>query len=141
MAFAHIDGHNSDHLHVIADGKRIEPVWPGKMRAAFILATECKSIALRSRTFIPAYVNPASNDPRELGVAVSCLQIDDSQISLEDDPTLAEGCERRGDDGHRRWTTGYTALPSGTRLIVIDLAGRGYYWEEQEEANRIALVG
>jgi hypothetical protein len=99
------------------------------------------SIALRSRTFIPAYVNPASNDPRELGVAVSCLQIDDSQISLEDDPTLAEGCERRGDDGHRRWTTGYTALPSGTRLIVIDLAGRGYYWEEQEEANRIALVG
>ena len=80
---------------------------------------------------------------RQLGIAVSCLQIDDLQISLEDDPTLAEGwrrCQRRGDDGHRRWTTGYTALPSGTRLIVIDLAGRGYYWEEQE-ANRIALVG
>jgi hypothetical protein len=32
-------------LHVIADGKRIEPVWPGKMRAAFILATECKHCA------------------------------------------------------------------------------------------------
>ncbi len=60
-------------LHVVADGKRIEPVWPGKTRAAFILAAGCKSIALRSRSFIPAYVIPASNDPRELGIAVGCL--------------------------------------------------------------------
>jgi hypothetical protein len=130
-------------LHVIADGKRIEPDWPGNMRAAFILAAGSKSIALRSRSFIPAYISPASNDKRELGVAVSCLQIDDSQISLEDDPALAERWHQfeRHDDGHRRrCTTGYTPLPSGTRLIVIDLAGRGYYWEEQE-ASRIALVG
>jgi hypothetical protein len=56
------------------------------MRAAFILAAECKSIALRSRSFIPAYVNPASNDKRRFGVAVSCLQIDDSQLSLETTP-------------------------------------------------------
>ena len=46
-------------LHVIADGKRIEPVWPGKARAAFILAAGCKSITLRSRSFIPAYVSSA----------------------------------------------------------------------------------
>jgi hypothetical protein len=38
------------------------------MRAAFILAAGCKSIALRSRSFIPACVNPAGNDKRRLGV-------------------------------------------------------------------------
>jgi hypothetical protein len=76
-------------------------------------------------------------------VAVSSLQIDDSQILLENDPALAEGWHHfeQHEDGHRRrWTTGHTPLPSGTRLIIIDLAGRGYYWEEQE-AHRIALVG
>ena len=30
-------------LHVIADGKRIEPVWPGKARAALILAPGAKA--------------------------------------------------------------------------------------------------
>jgi hypothetical protein len=122
-------------LHVMVDGARIEPVWAGKMRAVFVLPANGENAALRSRSFVPTHVIVESYDGRALGVLVGALQVDDLQLSLDDDPRFGDGWHRcETDDGGRRqrWTTGDTPLPWGTRLVVIDLAGRGYFWETPE---------
>jgi autotransporter passenger strand-loop-strand repeat protein len=123
-------------LHIMADGKRIEPVWLTETRVSFMLSFGCSHIALRSRRFIPAHINPASSDDRPLGLAVGRLQIDGSDVAIEDDAALLEGWHQfeRHPNGHRqRWTVGETPIPPNTRLIVIDIAGRGYYWDKRHE--------
>jgi hypothetical protein len=138
---AQVLGHRitSEHdLHVVADGRRIGPVRLGERRYAFMLPEECSDISLRSRTFVPAHVCAESTDTRSLGVCIARIQLDDSEPGLSDEALFAEGWhefERIG-VGQQRWTTGATPLPSGTRLIVIDLAGPGRYWEKEE---RMAL--
>ena len=51
-------------LHVIADGKRIDPIDLGDSRHAFLLPAGARDISLQSRTFIPSNVNPRSGDRR-----------------------------------------------------------------------------
>jgi Hint domain len=134
QAFGHRITSEND-LHVIADGRRIDPVRPGERRYAFMLPEECSEISLRSRTFVPAHTCADSTDIRSLGTCIARIQLDDSEPGLDDAP-FGEGwneLERVG-VGQQRWTTGTTPLPSGTRLIVIDLAGPGHYWEKEERA-------
>jgi len=71
------------HLHVMADGKRIEPEHLSPTRRAFLLPAERSSIELRCRSFIPAHVLPASDDQRSLGICVSRLQLDGADVALE----------------------------------------------------------
>jgi hypothetical protein len=67
-------------LHVIADGKRIEPIELGAMRFAFMLPPACCDIRLMSRTFIPAHTRAASTDTRSLGLCVNRLQINGDDV-------------------------------------------------------------
>ena len=131
------------HLHVMADGKRIEPEHLSPTRRAFLLPAERSSIELRCRSFIPAHVLPASDDQRSLGICVSRLQLDGADVALEDEAAFALGSHAlEGDsEGHHwRWSHDRTPLPAGTRLIVIDIRGPGYYWAERSSAV-IALFG
>jgi hypothetical protein len=49
--------------------------------------------------------------------------------------------EQYADNFRQRWTDGAAKLAAGCRLIVIDTAGRGYYWSEHYENNVVALFG
>ena len=68
------------------------------------------------------------------------LQIDGEEVSLEDEALSAQGwhqAEYSAGRFQRRWTRGEVALPRDARLVVVDLAGDGYYWREPA---RIALA-
>jgi hypothetical protein len=130
-------------LYVIADGKRIEPIELGAMRFAFTLPPACRDIRLMSRTFIPAHTRAASTDTRSLGLCVKRLQINGEDVPLDDQTILGRGwnaLERHPDVRDQRWTRGDTPIPANARLIVIDLAGPGHYWQEPKD-NVVALFG
>jgi hypothetical protein len=124
------------NLHVIADGMRIDPLKLGALRLAFALPAGCGDIWLRSRTFVPAHTLAQSTDTRSLGICVSRLQIDGETIGLDDASLDSQGwskLEMYADMGDQRWTLGGTRLPTKTRVVVIDLAGDGYYWCERKD--------
>jgi hypothetical protein len=119
--------------HVVADGRRVEPIWLSEKRLAFALPAGSESVVLKSNTFIPAHALAESGDERELGLCVARLQIDGGDVALEDEALAAFGWHGpEGEAGRfqRRWTHRKAALPAGARLVVVDLAGQGYYWRE-----------
>ena len=132
-------------VHLIADGERIDPMKLGAKRFAFTLPSGCANIRLMSRTFIPTHTVAENCDARSLGICVRRLQIDGEDIALDDASLDSHGwhdLEGRPDiaDQRWRWTRGSTRLSPRTRLVVIDLGGRGYYWQERKD-NVVALFG
>jgi hypothetical protein len=122
-------GHRiTDHsdVHIDVDGQRVAPVWLDDKRLAFLLAAGGNRINLCSHTFVPAEVVAESDDRRALGVSVVRLQIDGHDINLGG---LHEGWHplEANADVRWRWTTGRVPLPANTRLVLLDLGGRGYY--------------
>lgn len=130
-------------VHVIADGKRIEPVRLGDKRVTFMLPAAGSTIELRCRSFVPAHLDPASEDQRSLGICVGRLQFDGAEIALDKEEAFAIGWHGlEGDsEGHSwRWSRVRTPLPTGTRLVVIDIAGPSRYWANST-STAIALCG
>jgi hypothetical protein len=125
----------ADDLHVLADGQRIDPIQLSATRRAIVLPEGSAEISLHSSTFVPAQHDPQSDDQRRLGLCVGRLQLDGADIALDDQAILSagwHGLERAAGRSDQRWTTGNTPLPANTRLIVIERAGRGYYWAEKD---------
>jgi len=120
-------------LHLIADGRRIEPIELGT-RYAFNVPAGCADIRLMSRTFVPAQTAAESTDARMLGIAATRLQLDGVDIALDDGAFFGEGWNEleNSPKSQHRWTRGNTPLPPKTRRVVIDLCGTGHYWEEDE---------
>ena len=123
--------------HILADGRRIEPIRIDARRLAFALPADCASIVLRSRRFTPAHVDSDSRDFRELGLCVARLQVDGDDMALDDSSLDDAGWQEAEHEGGRlvhRWTSGAAPLPSGARLIFVELAGDGCYWRETRPA-------
>jgi hypothetical protein len=123
-------------LHILADGRRIPPVWLSETRAAFMLPAGCREVSLQSRSFMPSLIDPHGADERKLGICVSRLQLDGTQIDLADEATFAAGWHRLEDDGagyRQRWTEGAARLPAGAMLVVLDIGGPGQYWDDADE--------
>jgi hypothetical protein len=120
--------------HVIADGRRVDPIPLGPARLAFALPENSADIRLMSRVFIPAHALADSGDARSLGLCVGRLQLDGDVVDLAKDERLAEGWHER--EPTHRWTRGDARLPPDTRLVVIDLAGPGHYWDAGAAAWR-----
>jgi hypothetical protein len=132
---------NDADAHVEIDGLRVEPIRLNKTRLAFALPAGGRQIALQSRLFVPAHCLAQSLDPRQLGLCVGVMQIDGEPLELEDDEQCASGwheAERVGERFSHRWTAGSTPLPAGARLVILDLAGVGYFWRNLRE-NKAAL--
>ena len=117
-------------VHLIADGERIEPVRLGGRRLAFMLAEAHTQIELRCHSFTPAHMNPESDDDRALGICVGRLQIDGTELPLDDPAAFERGWHALETDADLRWrwTTERLPLPSGTRLLVIDTHWPAHYW-------------
>jgi hypothetical protein len=116
--------------HLQVDGRRIDSIKLTNRRLAFTMPENASSIELCSRTFVPADIDANSRDVRALGLCVSRLQLDGSEVALDDGAFFGSEwheLESYSPGWRQRWTKGRTALPSGTRLVVIDLSNRGYY--------------
>jgi hypothetical protein len=123
--------------HLLADGRRVEPIRLDSRRFGFLPPPESRIITLRSRSFVPDYSSVSNGDMRELGVSVARLCIDGVVVEL-DDPQLAAGwhdCEREGDHIARRWTNGAAKLPALAKRVLIDLAEEGLYWHRTESLD------
>jgi hypothetical protein len=94
------------------------------------------NIELRSRTFIPAHIDPRSTDTRNLGMDVYRLQID-KEVALHDEARLLNGWHGLEQGLQHRWSRDRMPLPAGTRLVVIDMHPQGpVYWRPPAVAVR-----
>jgi len=117
--------------HIIANGRRIEALRLGERRLAFVLPEAMTTIELSCRSFVPAHTHAKSDDQRALGLCVKRLQIDASDVALDDEAAFSTGwhaLERSSDGRQHRWTHARTPLPAGTRLIIIDVAFPSLCW-------------
>ena len=131
-------------VHIMADGKRMDPVRLGEKRLAFMLPAASSRIELRSRSFIPAQINPAMDDMRKLGICVGRLQLDGIDVALEDEAAFALGWHLLEGDPNAerwRWSTECTQLPTGTRLVVIDIGHQSHCYWEAPKSSVVALFG
>jgi hypothetical protein len=143
-ARAKMMGHHIEHdseLHVVADGQRVDAIELPQSRLAFVLPPDCTSIELRSRRFVPAHVDSSSGDRRELGICVGRLQIDGAAVELENEAAFSSGWHavEQHPTHAQRWTDGAATLPAGARLIVVQIAGRSYYWAKPECMEAISF--
>jgi hypothetical protein len=130
-------------VHVMVDGKRVDPVRLGAERLAFLLPEGGSNIELRSRTFIPAHVTRENPDTRSLGIDVVHLQID-GEVALDDETPFGCGwhaLERDTEGRKHRWSRARVPLPAGTRLVVIDTwRQNSVYWQGCDASAAVAQV-
>jgi hypothetical protein len=118
-------------VHILSQGKRIEPMPLAPNRFAFVMPDSASDIELRCRSFIPAAVEFGSDDGRVLGINVARLQIDGVDWDLTDETAFANGwhpLEQLPDGKLQRWSKERVTLPANTRLVVIEHGGDGQYW-------------
>jgi hypothetical protein len=133
-------------LHILADGRRIDPVRLNERRVAFMLPAAHASIELRCRRFTPAQMNPSNDDVRSLGICVQRFQLDGADVALEDEAAFAQGwyAPEHSSSPHGqpwRWSQDRTPLPAGTRLLVIDLCHQGAHYWTRPASRVVALFG
>jgi len=124
---------NDPDPHILADGRRIEPIRLTDTRFGFSLPAGVAEVKLASKVFVPMHTRADSRDDRELGLCIGNLQVDGDEVPLERDEVCASGWHPAEDqDGQfsHRWTSGPAPLPSGTRVVIMELAGEGYYWRD-----------
>jgi len=127
--------------HVLADGRRIDPIQLSETRLAFALPAGAAEVTLMSKVFVPMQTRADSSDPRELGLCIGHLEVDGDEIALDLDEFCASGwqpAEREDGRFKYRWTRGITPLPPGTRIVIVEIAGAGYYWRDPLD-NVVAL--
>ncbi len=127
---------NDPDVHLLVDGKRIEPAARAGGDFVFRLPSCPGSVRIRSRHGVPAELGLA-RDPRLLGVAVKRVQVSSGwqlvQIDAGDD-RLVDGFHGYEPDDRLRWTNGDAGLPTalfssfgGPTELVLNLTGRMSY--------------
>jgi hypothetical protein len=123
-------------VHLMVDGKRIEPAARSGGDFVFGLPARPGSVRIRSRHGIPAELGLA-RDPRSLGVAVKRVQVCRGRHLVQigaDDDRLVDGFHGYEADDRLRWTNGDAGLPtalfsrfSGPTELALNLTGRMTY--------------
>ena len=104
-------------LHIMVDGKRVQPTSDRNSRHVFMVPAGARSITLNSRFCIPAdKMVPGQRDTRRLGVRVDWMAIRSSTsetILPADHPGLRQGWNDVERDGTAmwRWTDGAATIP------------------------------
>ena len=134
-------------LHLLVDGRRIEPSDRLTRHARFHVNAPAASIRLCSRAASPEELGIA-RDPRILGVPVQRITVwqDEASHAVEAaDARLQQGFHAFEPAGACRWTDGEAVLPDDLRTaftdrieIVVHLAGRTFYPVLTEAAREAA---
>ena len=100
------------------DGQILQPTRRGNV-LTFDLPEGARSITLLSRSFAPADFDPQSEDRRQLGLAVTWLEIDGVAIPAE---SLVRGKGWQVPEAEWHWTSGAASLhAAGARQIRLGL--------------------
>jgi len=123
-------------LHVVVDGRRIEPTEVIGRTHRFILPRSAGDVRLASRSTAPSRIDGWRNDQRALGIAIRGITAVNSQGSVNvpaDHPALTTGwhaVERQG-AAMWRWTNGDAVLPVQTggeaTMLEIQVADTATY--------------
>jgi hypothetical protein len=119
-------------IHLVADGRRIEPIAVKGGVHSFMVPAGVTSLALASRSVVPNVLARFLDDPRRIGVAVRGVTIRGTAGRAEfaaDHPDLMQGwhAPERADGALWRWTNGHGTLPAGAvagtgaGAVVIDV--------------------
>jgi hypothetical protein len=133
-------------LHLAACGQRISPHGHA-MDWFFDVPAQAQDIRLVSRSMVPAWLQPESDDRRRLGVAVAAISVDGMPLPL-DDRRLGAGWHRLERSAghasavqHWRWTDGAAMLHlAGARQIHVRMAMPTSYWREPSAIGRAAPI-
>ena len=116
-------------LHLIVDGKRVQPTSDRNSRFVFMVPAGAKSVTLASRFCIPAdKMVPGVRDTRRLGVSVDWMAIRTTTtetILSADHPALIAGWNDVEHDGATmwRWTDGAATIPwenvAGSAVLTV----------------------
>jgi Hint domain len=116
-------------LCVIARGRTILPT-VGDGALVFDLPPDTQRISLQSRTTVPAFVLPGVIDTRVLGVGVTAIALDGSELALASDALTAGWL---APEQGVRWTQGEATLQTaGARQLHLSVAGLLRYWVAPE---------
>jgi Hint domain len=111
---------------LLAGGRALLPERKGD-DFVFALPAGTASVTLQSRTSVPAYVLPAGDDTRQLGLAVTALFLDGEQVAL-DDERLGNGWHASENAG-LRWTGAAASIDvTGARELAIRATPLLQYW-------------
>jgi hypothetical protein len=116
-------------LRVFAD-RQLLPLDADRRHYRVRLPSEARNVRIVTRSWIPAYMRPAEDDHRRLGVAIARVWVDHREVSL-DSPTLSTGWH--DPEPKWRWTDGQAGLAlSGVRELAFGVAMTGSYWQERK---------
>lgn len=101
-------------------------------RVTFALPEDTADAILCCPVFVPAEVDPASNDRRLLGIALSEIMLDGKFVPLEN-VIEAGDMHRRAPRETATWTRGAARLrfPPGTRTVTFLIAASPRLWRSQ----------
>jgi len=119
-------------VHLLADGKRINPIESNELSYTFKVPANTRTIRLKSRTSSPRELG-ISTDSRQLGVCINSIvaQSEDGSLRISVEPHHAK--LRQGfnnDEGPKqRWTQGDALLPSvllgnGSEDMIVTVHAR-----------------
>ena len=126
-------------LRLVADRRRVKPVFSDGDHAIFVLPRGASEIRLVSRAQPPTEARPWLNDRRQLGVRVKRIVLrsaDETWVVPMDHPDLTRGWWAIERDGliMSRWTDGEAVLPLPSMrdpvLLEIHLSGAMVYAED-----------
>lgn len=114
-------------LAVVADG-RVLPMQTDGRRRRVRLPAGVGAVAVVSRRFVPAEVEPAGADTRVLGVGLARIALDGAMLGAAD-ARLAGGWYPAEDGG--RWTDGHGWVHAGgAASLSFEVVMVGQYWDE-----------
>jgi hypothetical protein len=104
-------------------------------RVSFSVPPGTREAVFCSPVFIPAEIDPASNDRRRLGVALTDIFVDGKLVSL---PTIMHepDLHRRGPRETATWTSGAVRLkiPEGAAVLTFIIAAAPKLWRPRATA-------
>ena len=110
--------------HILADGRRIDPIRLSDTRLGFSAARGRRGGNAAVESVCSHAQRADSSDARELGLCIGSLQVDGDEVALEHDELCASGwhpAEHQDGRFAHRWTSGPAPLPSGTRVVIVNL--------------------
>ena len=139
---------DDDNLHLRVDGIAIRPELRADDRVRFAVPAGARQVRIVSRSVVPADLDPASGDRRRLGICLSGMSVDDSNIALDLAPDHAGFTAGfHNSEGTHRWTQGDALLPAdltaampGGFVLDLKLVRTGLRYAAPPQAEVISLL-
>jgi len=114
----------------------LQPTESSPGRVTFALPADTAEAILCCPVFVPAEVDPASNDRRQLGIALTEIMLDGKFVPL--DSVIAPGdMHRRAPRETATWTRGAARLrfPKGTATVTFLIAAHPRLWRNSGQLS------